>query len=224
MLSLPVLDFRCAPFGPRHLGLSLCPSWQSGVLHNLWGSVLFFAVPLWEAGALDFHHVLLGNKMSWATFGGSVFYVVLTLLGCRRLELSSRPSWKSNVLGNLWCSMLYVALPLLGRRRLGLSSRFSWRSRVLGNLWGSGGALGVLWGTLGKHFGNHLAPGWRKGITDTRYVNPLALALCSRLASAMDYGTCPLLLVHALTQQLLNNPLNKYLTIHFTIHLTIRFV
>ena len=40
----------------------------------------------------------------------------------------------------------------------------------------------------------------------------------------MDYGTCPLLLVHALTQQLLNNPLNKYLTIHLTIHLTIRFV
>ena len=153
-----------------------------------------------------------------------MFYVVLTLLGCRRLELSSRPSWKPNVLGNLWCSMLYVALPLLGHRRLGLSSRLSWHSSVLGNLWGSGGALGELWGTLGKHFGNHLAPGWRKGITDTRYVNPLALALCSRLASAMDYGTCPLLLVHALTQQLLNNPLNKYLTIHLTIHLTIRFV
>ena len=142
MLSFPVLDFHCAPFGPRHLGLSLCPSWQSGVLHNLWGSVLFFAVPLWEAGALDFHHVLLGNKMSWATFGGSVFYVVLTLLGCRRLELSSRPSWKSNVLGNLWCSMLYVPLPLLGHRRLGLSSRLCWHSgKALVELSGNSGEL-----------------------------------------------------------------------------------
>ena len=36
MLSPPVLDFPCVHFGPRHLGLSLRPSWQSGILHNLW--------------------------------------------------------------------------------------------------------------------------------------------------------------------------------------------
>ena len=79
------------------LGLSLRPFWTQTswtfiasllavrYLAQPLGFVLYVAVPLWEPGFLDFHRVLLGNQVSWATFG-----VVCCMSPC--------PLWASGIL------------------------------------------------------------------------------------------------------------------------------
>ena len=117
ILDPDILDFHCVPLGSqvscttfgfcavrrralvgaRLLGLSSCTSWQSGVLHNLWGFMLYVALPLLGVRLLG-----LSSCPSWQSgvlgnLWGCMLYVALPLLGVRHLGLSSCPSWQSGM-------------------------------------------------------------------------------------------------------------------------------